>query len=162
VRLRVRARQRQRLGERLRQRGADTAETQRILRVAGLDTPPPEDPEAGQWLARAADCVHNEQVGPRQRLSLDEYLTLVDATGRALRSDKRGQIPAHLAPILARLDLSLDAWLAAVSSHRGLSRGSAIGTKVSRALAATARGLRWVRNCCALFAATPDGDVTAA
>ena len=35
-----------------------------------------------------------------------DYLMLVDWTGRAIRTDKCGHIPAHLAPILARLEKS--------------------------------------------------------
>jgi len=39
------------------------------------------------------------------------YLTLVDQTRRFVRGDKRGAIPAHLAPILERLKLDLSAWM---------------------------------------------------
>lgn len=42
---------------------------------------------------------------------LTEYLELVDWTGRAIRSDKRGSIPASLPPILERLNLTEDDWL---------------------------------------------------
>ena len=34
----------------------------------------------------------------------DDYLSLVDLTGRVIKSGKRGAIPAHLAPILARFN----------------------------------------------------------
>jgi len=44
------------------------------------------------------------------RLSLDEYLALVDWTGRIIRADKRGHIDNALPPILARLHLSPDQW----------------------------------------------------
>jgi REP element-mobilizing transposase RayT len=44
-------------------------------------------------------------------MSLDQYLQLVDWTGRQLRLDKPGQIPSHLAPVLTRLDCSLETWL---------------------------------------------------
>ena len=37
--------------------------------------------------------------------SFDDYLELVDWTGRILRSDKRGAIPGHTPSILSRLDL---------------------------------------------------------
>jgi len=42
---------------------------------------------------------------------LQDYLELMDWTGRCLRDDKRGAIPEHLPPILDRLNLSADAWL---------------------------------------------------
>ncbi|WP_310596609.1 transposase [Aeromonas aquatica] len=47
-----------------------------------------------------------------------EYLTLVDWTGRAIRTDKRGHISAHLAPILQRLGLDTAQWLRQVTMFR--------------------------------------------
>ena len=38
-------------------------------------------------------------------MSLDDYLRLLDWTGRQIREDKRGAIPADLAPILERLGI---------------------------------------------------------
>lgn len=43
--------------------------------------------------------------------SLEDYLTLVDMTGRILRDDKRGAISAHLPPILERLEINQEGWL---------------------------------------------------
>jgi REP element-mobilizing transposase RayT len=40
----------------------------------------------------------------------EDYLNLVDWTGRIIRSDKRGHIEEHLPPILARLEISADQW----------------------------------------------------
>lgn len=42
---------------------------------------------------------------------LTDYLELVDWSGRAIRHNKRGRIPASLPPILERLNLSEDDWL---------------------------------------------------
>ncbi|MCY2993314.1 MAG: hypothetical protein NTY19_36365 [Planctomycetota bacterium] len=47
-------------------------------------------------------------------VSLSEYLRLVGWTGRQSRPDKRGQIPAELAPILTRLQLSAETWVETV------------------------------------------------
>jgi putative transposase len=50
----------------------------------------------------------------RQRsipMCYEDYLLLVDETGRALRPDKRGAIPANMAPILARLGLEPTDWV---------------------------------------------------
>jgi hypothetical protein len=44
-------------------------------------------------------------------MSLGDYLELLDWTGRQFASDKRGAIPPHLAPILARLKIAEDNWL---------------------------------------------------
>ncbi|TNC79359.1 MAG: transposase [Oleiphilus sp.] len=43
--------------------------------------------------------------------SLQDYLELVDTTGRILRDDKRGAIPLHLPPILERLGTDRKTWL---------------------------------------------------
>ena len=76
-------------------------------------------------------------------LSLDDYLTLVDETCRLIHSDKRGSISAHLAPILARLDLDFNTWL---TTMRSPSRflGGAIGSAAARAAEAVRRGVKWV------------------
>ena len=49
---------------------------------------------------------------------LNDYLELVDWTGRAIRSDKSGSIPAHLEPVLQRLQLQPATWMAQ-QSHFG-------------------------------------------
>jgi REP element-mobilizing transposase RayT len=42
--------------------------------------------------------------------NFEEYLALVDWTGRIIRSDKRGHIDDSLPPILARLQITADQW----------------------------------------------------
>jgi len=42
--------------------------------------------------------------------SFEEYLALVDWTGRIIRCDKRGHIDAALPPILDRLQITADQW----------------------------------------------------
>jgi hypothetical protein len=48
---------------------------------------------------------------------LNDYLRLVDWTGRAIRENKKGAIPNDLAPILERIGLNPDAWLESVSHY---------------------------------------------
>ena len=43
-------------------------------------------------------------------MSLAKYLELLDWTGRQIRSNKRGAIPADLAPILDRIGLNTNSW----------------------------------------------------
>jgi REP element-mobilizing transposase RayT len=43
--------------------------------------------------------------------SMTDYLELVDATGRYVHKNKRGVIPAHLPPILQRLNVDRETWL---------------------------------------------------
>ena len=76
-------------------------------------------------------------------ITLDDYLTLVDETGRLVRGDKRGAIPAHLAPILDRLRIDLDAWLALMRSSGHFGCGS-FGALASRAREALRRGTKWI------------------
>ena len=51
-------------------------------------------------------------------MSLDQYLQLLDWTGRQLRSDKRGSIPNGLDPLLERLQCSSETWLDLVKNFR--------------------------------------------
>jgi len=50
------------------------------------------------------------------RFTLPEYLQLVDWTGRAVRDDKRGAIPATMQPIFQRLGLNHEEWLEIVQN----------------------------------------------
>lgn len=58
-------------------------------------------------------------------MTLDDYLRLLDWTGRQLHRKKRGQIPDDCAPILARLQLSADIWLDYVEHFRRRFRNEA-------------------------------------
>ncbi len=44
------------------------------------------------------------------QLYFQDYLELLDWTGRMIRSDKRGSIDGDLPPILARLQISPEQW----------------------------------------------------
>ena len=63
-------------------------------------------------------------------MSLSQYLDLLDWTGRQLRTNKRGAIPAHLSPILARLGINPDGWLTVVEKFGRLFKRAA-GTRAS-------------------------------
>ena len=72
-----------------------------------------------------------------------DYLELVDRTGRALRSDKRGAIDATLTGILSRLDIDQKQWLAHMApKKRRLPQ--ALGSLASLKAFAQATGRRWV------------------
>jgi hypothetical protein len=55
-------------------------------------------------------------------MSLDQYLQLLDWTGRQLRTDKRGSIPRGLDPIMDRLQCSSESWLDLVKNFRNRFR----------------------------------------
>ena len=78
-------------------------------------------------------------------VTLAEDLTLVDETGRIVRGDKRGTIPANLAPILDRLRIDLDAWFSLMRSGGHFGLGS-FGALASRAREALRRGAKWIVN----------------
>ena len=63
-------------------------------------------------------------------MTFAEYLQLLDWTGRQLQQEKRGAIPADLAPILERLSVTHDGWLKLVTEFSRLFRRSA-GTPAS-------------------------------
>jgi REP element-mobilizing transposase RayT len=153
VRERIRARQRHRIGQRAK--ALPAAERRTVLANAGLSAPP-ATAESGLWLAPVARCTVGDPP-TRNRVTADDYLALVDATGRALRAGKRGAIPPELAPILARLDVSVEDWIATMTGWRSML-GGAIGHAASRTAEAARRGVDWVRNRCPLFA----GRTTAA
>jgi hypothetical protein len=75
-------------------------------------------------------------------MTLDEYLELLDWTGRQVRADKRGTIPLHLAPILERLRINGDAWVDTIDQFGRLFRRAA-GRVASMGALAAARGKRW-------------------
>ena len=72
----------------------------------------------------------------------EEYVMLLDWTGRELRADKRGAIPDHLAPIMERLGLNRSNW---VETVRGFGRlfKQAAGRSSSLVDAAARRSRRW-------------------
>jgi len=61
------------------------------------------------------------------RFSLQDYLTLVDETGRILRDDKRGAINATTTSILTRLHISTESWLKLTTDFEVIFTG-AVGT----------------------------------
>ena len=57
--------------------------------------------------------------------SLQDYLTLVDETGRILREDKRGAINSETTAILTRLHISDESWLKLTTNFEGIFTGAA-------------------------------------
>ena len=86
-------------------------------------------------------------------VSLDEYLSLLDASGRILRGDDSGSIPAHLEPILDRLGVRVSRWTSLISSYHE-QFGHVVGAVDRLAERAIQAGRRWYRgksNCAASF-----------
>ena len=71
-------------------------------------------------------------------MRLDDYLKILDWTGRQVRRDKRGAIPTEVAPILERLGLSDEHWIDCVKNfgrwfHRAAGGVSALSEEAARA-----------------------------
>jgi len=74
---------------------------------------------------------------------LEDYLELLDWTGRNVREDKRGSIPAHLAPILERLHINANNWLATIREFES-GFGRVVGRVQKISQAAQRLGRRWL------------------
>jgi hypothetical protein len=124
------------LEEAERERAQTGTTTLDLALIARAEQARRDGPEHDLWIAPALTAT-GDQVG------LDDYLELVDETGRMLKSGKRGQIPAHLKPILERLQIDVDSWLDVMLSH-GKFLGSAVGALARLVTEAAKRGLRWI------------------
>ncbi len=58
-------------------------------------------------------------------MTLDQYLALLDWTGREIRKDKVGAIPKGYVPILERVDCSAETWVDFVRNFRKRFRNEA-------------------------------------
>jgi REP element-mobilizing transposase RayT len=74
----------------------------------------------------------------------EDYLALVDWTGRQIREGKRGHIDANLPPIIQRLNIDQDAWCLAMHP-RGNVFGRAMGKLNHLRLHANTLGQSWVK-----------------
>ena len=69
---------------------------------------------------------------------------MVDWTGRTLRSDKRGVIPAHLDSILQRLEINEAHWIDGIA-HYGSYFYKVVGTLQHLIAESAQRGKCWLR-----------------
>jgi len=73
-----------------------------------------------------------------------DYLELVDFTGRVIRDDKRGYIQAHLAPILARINIDAKKWFELMQPKQ-IHRTRVLGCPEKLAEYAKAHQLSYIR-----------------
>jgi len=166
ARTRIEARQGFVAAQRLKKSGNSKKASETAVQC-GL-TSKPEHQEDGLWLAPLLSCMvrnpakgvdrplaggsrYIQKGGFLPALSADDYLQLLDATGRLFQTGKRGAIPQELAPILTRLEIDLNAWLATMQGWREFL-GRVVGDFTARATEASQRGKRWLQNRCSLFA----------
>lgn len=92
-------------------------------------------------MAFAADT--GPETTPCLPITERSYLSLVDWSGRALRTDKRGAIPSGLPPILARLDAPT-VWLSTMK-HYGTWYSGFVGSAAKLEAVCQRLGQRWLR-----------------
>ncbi|MGI9275695.1 MAG: hypothetical protein ACR2PT_12725 [Endozoicomonas sp.] len=83
---------------------------------------------------------------------------MVDWSGRAIRSDKKGSIRSEIPPILARLEIDSDEWLKTMSRNNRFYR--AIGRLEAMKAFARKVGQQWVQGlftCSRLYQASVGG-----
>lgn len=130
------------------------------IRAAICDTPETSDFTSVQQRIislKYASCVENSQPTPLlpfvgysphgKELSglpfkLFDYLALVDWTGRCVRDDKRGFIPADIKPLFERLAINLKNWLMVIKEFNGYFI-SAAGDKAKLAHWAQQTNRKW-------------------
>ena len=91
---------------------------------------------------------------------MDQYIELVEWTGRQLRKDRRGAIPQDLRPILERLEIQVDEWLDTISTFGSWTR-RVVGTAASMMRAAAQAGRNWyqgIRRCREIFTSPAESD----
>lgn len=90
-------------------------------------------------------CLSGKRASDKGLLSmtLDDYLQLLDWSGRQLRANKRGAIPANLAPILERLGIEGEALLDTLEDFPRLFR-RLVGTAEQILERAQEVGRRWM------------------
>jgi hypothetical protein len=104
-------------------------------RIGGFKNNKKEN-ETTEWLK---PLLQEKQLSSPSSLPIQEthYFSLVDWTGRAIRDDKLGAIPDHIQPILQRLGVNENNWVANTQHfgsrfHRALGRINRIRTLAFR------------------------------
>jgi len=101
----------------------------------------PDPIKAAAWLApleRIAVTEHPSHCA----VTLEQYLELIEATGRILVADKGGSIPRHLVSVLERLELNAGHWADTVEGYRDLFQRLA-GSKARLVERAKLMGRQW-------------------
>jgi hypothetical protein len=78
-------------------------------------------------------------------MRLQDYLALIDWTGRAIRNDKKGYIEPHLPPILERLAIDTKHWLYITQNFESKFKGL-VGTYYQLKKASQTLGYRRTPN----------------
>jgi putative transposase len=111
------------------------------------------------WQAKSTDSTKQNSSESRLRpfvgsrnvhadsgieLSLQDYLELVDWTGRAIRDDSKGSIPNELLPIMQRLGVESETWITSIK-HYNRNYFSVLGALERIKAFAQSQGRAWCR-----------------
>ena len=68
------------------------------------------------WLSPFKDGagVNNNRI---LSIELNQYLALIDWTGRQIKKNKKGKIPSDLSPILTRLEINNEQWVTSIENY---------------------------------------------
>jgi hypothetical protein len=125
-----------------RERSAGAADSRKATEAEGRSTGEPAAAERlAVWL-----CPIQSDLGRRGILPMrvEEYMDLVDRSGRLIRTDKRGAIDAGIAPILQRLGAEAGAWQETITDF-GSSFCLAAGLLCSLRRFAQEIGRHWIK-----------------
>ncbi len=103
-----------------------------------------------------AFIADNEILTDQIPYRLNEYLYLVDWSGRAVRQDKRGAIDLQLPPILARLGIDAQYWCEAMQPKGSRHLSRAVGCPNHLKAYAKKLEIGWIKGiglCTKLFPA---------
>jgi len=127
----------------VQQRSREVAETPEVREQMESEASPSLAPLV---TGDSADQAELDGIGA---VRLMDYLELVDQTGRSLREDKRGAIPASAQPVFQRLGIDPDAWMHHMRPKPNHQLQALGGAEAMRRYAA-ALGRRWLwglRSC---------------
>jgi REP element-mobilizing transposase RayT len=110
-------------------------------------SPDRDDQTTTPWLVPVTGILGSFKA----EFGLNDYLRLLDSTGRQIRSGKRGSIPADCAAILDRLHCDHDEWLQTMSTPQSLL-GAVLGQADARQKEIRRRCRKWFQVRCPLFA----------
>ncbi len=149
----------------IRARMATTPETseftsikQRIEDQAGNPAAEPTQQQTtdSRQLSLKSFIADNDILTDQIPYHLNEYLFLVDWSGRAVRKDKRGAIDLQLPPILARLGIDAQYWSEAMQPKGSRHLSRAVGCPSHLKAYAKKLEIGWIRGiglCSKLFPA---------
>lgn len=111
-------------------------------RIAGRIPHPRVKSKTKPWLCPIGDEGEPDRRGLLD-LTLEDYLEIIDWTGRSFRPGARGSIPDHLEPILTRLGVDPQGWTNTIAGYGDLFHRAAGRVDSIRAMAAKI-GRRWL------------------